>query len=119
MFAGPGLDEHHDNAEYHRGGADDGGADEHRLGGSFEGVARAVTLFELILGVLEVRLEAEVGLDLLLHVLDALDLAQLINGLRIVGNWPVAVHGNGHWAHAQEAESHQAERKDRRGESEL
>src|ERR1039458_5409531 len=118
MFAGPGLDEHHDNAEYHRGGADDGGADEHRLGGGFEGVARAVALFELILGILEVRVEAEVGLDLLLHVLDGLDLAQLIDGLGVIGHRSVAVHGDRHRPHAEEAEGHQAEGEDGGGEFE-
>jgi len=50
----------HDDAEHHRGGADDGGADEHRLGGGFEGVAGAVVFFEQVFGVLEVRLETEV-----------------------------------------------------------
>ena len=54
----------HDDAEHHRGGADDGGADEHRLGRGLEGVARAVAFFELILGVLEVGVEAEIALDL-------------------------------------------------------
>ncbi len=65
----PGLHtslQQHDDAEHHRGGADDRRADEHRLGGGLEGVARAVALFELILGVLEVGVEAEVALDLLL-----------------------------------------------------
>jgi hypothetical protein len=52
--------EHHDDAEDHGGGADDGGADEHGLGGGLEGVAGAVALLELVLGVLEVGLEAEV-----------------------------------------------------------
>ena len=66
--------EQDDDAEDHRGGADDGGADEHRLGRGLEGVARAVALFEIMLGVLEVRLEAEVLLDVLLHVLAAFDL---------------------------------------------
>ena len=54
----------HDDAEDHRGRADDGGADEDRLGRRLEGVARAVALLELVLGVLEVGLEAEVPLDL-------------------------------------------------------
>ena len=111
--------EQHDDAEHHGGGADDRGADEHRLGGGFEGVARAVALFELVLGVLEVGVEAEVGLDLLLHVLDALDLAQFIDGLGVVGDRAVAVHGDGHRPHAEEAEGHQAEREDRRGEGEV
>jgi hypothetical protein len=57
--------QHHDDAEDHRGGADDRGADEHRLGGRLEGVAGPVALLQLVLGVLEVGLEAEVALDLL------------------------------------------------------
>ena len=109
----------HDDAEHHRGGADDGGADEHRLGGGLEGVARAVALFELILGVLEVGVEAEVALDLLLDVRDAFDLAQFIDRLGVVGDRAVAVHGDGHRPHAEEAEGHQAEGEDRRGEGEL
>jgi hypothetical protein len=58
------LLEQHDDAEHHGGGAHDGGADEHRLGGGLEGVAGAVALLQLVLGVLEVGLEAEVLLDL-------------------------------------------------------
>ena len=58
----------HDDREDHRGRADDGGADEHRLGGRLEGVAGAVVLLEEVLGLLEVQVEAEVLLDLVLDV---------------------------------------------------
>jgi hypothetical protein len=58
--------EGHDDREDHRGGADDRGADEHRLGGGLEGVAGAVVLLEEVLGLVEVGDEAEVLLDLLL-----------------------------------------------------
>ena len=46
--------------------ADDGGADEHRLGGRLERVAGAVVLFEQILGALEVDVEAVLALQALL-----------------------------------------------------
>ncbi len=51
----------HDDGEDHRGGADDRGADQHRLGRGFEGVAGAVVLFQQMLGALEVDVEAEVA----------------------------------------------------------
>ena len=57
--------------EDHRRGADDGGADEHRLRGRLERVARAVVLLEERLGLLEVGLELEVLLDLLLDAFAA------------------------------------------------
>ena len=41
--------------------ADDGGADQHGLGGRLEGVAGAVVLLEQLLGVLEVGVDAEVA----------------------------------------------------------
>ena len=47
--------QHHDDREDHRRRADDGRADQHRLGRGLEGVARAVVLFEEVLGLLEVR----------------------------------------------------------------
>ena len=59
----PMLFEQHDDAENHRGCADDGGADKHRLGRGLEGVARAVAFFEFELGVLKVGFEAEILLD--------------------------------------------------------
>ena len=113
------LLQEHDDAEHHRRGADDRGADEHGLGGGLEGVAGAVALLELVLGVLEVGLEAEILLNLGGDAGAALDLGELIDGLRVVGDRAVAVDRDGHRAHAQEAEGHEAEREDRRGEQEL
>ena len=49
------LAEQQDDREDHRRGADDGGADEHRLGGGLEGVAGRVVRFEIVLAALEVR----------------------------------------------------------------
>ncbi len=47
------------------------------------------------------------------------DLAQFINGLGVVGDRAVAVHRDGHRPHAEEAEGHEAEGEDRRGEREF
>ena len=73
-----------DDAEDHGGGADDGGADEHGFGGGLEGVARAVTLFQLILGVFKVRVETEVLLDFLLdaRALPGRTCARLLDRIR-------------------------------------
>ena len=107
-----------DDAEDHGRGADDGGADEHRLGRRLERVARAVCLFQVVLAVLEVGLEAEVPLDFCLDVRDALDLRELEDGLRVVGHRAEAVDRDGDRAHAEEAEGHEAEGEDggRKGE---
>ncbi len=108
-----------DDAEDHGGGADDGRADEHRLCRGLEGVARAVCLFEVVLAVLEVGIEAELLLDLRLDVGDALDLGELVDGLRVVGDRTEAVDRNGHRTHAEETEGHEAEGEDRRCKGEL
>ncbi len=78
--------EHHGDAEHHRGCTDDGGADEHGLGGGLEGVAGAVALLELVLGALEVGLEPEVALDLGGDAGLLLDLGELVNGLGVIGH---------------------------------
>jgi hypothetical protein len=106
------LGQQHDDREDHRGGADHGSADEHRLGGRLEGVARAVVLFQVFLGRLEVRLEAEVLLDLLFDVGNRLDEGELVDRLRVVGDRAVGVDRDGHRAHAEEAEGDQTERED-------
>ena len=58
--------------------------------------------------------EAEVLLDLLLDAGDALDQRQLVDRLGVVGDRAVGVDGDGHRAHAEEAEGDQAEGEDRR-----
>ncbi len=111
--------EQHDDAEHHRGRADNGGTNEHGLGRGLEGVARAVALFQLILGVFKVCVETEVAFDFFLDAFAAFNLAQLKDRLGVVGDRAVAVHGNRHRPHAEEAEGHEAEREDRRGEQEF
>ena len=102
-----------DKGENHGGGAHYSGADKHGLGGSFEGVASPVVSFEVVFGLLEIGGEAELLLylagGLLLVVLDK---GQLVHALCIVGDGPIAVHGNGHRTHAQHAEGYQAEGED-------
>ena len=61
---GEAVGQGHDDREDHRGGADDRGADQHGLGGGFEGVAGAVVGFEHFLGALEVHVDVVVLLQL-------------------------------------------------------
>ena len=111
--------EQHDDAENHRGRADDGGADQHGFGGRLEGVARAVAFFEFELGVGEIGFEAEISFDFRADVRLRFDAAQFINGLRVVGDGAEAVHGNRHRSHREKTERDEAEGKNRRGEVEL
>ena len=113
---GEAVGEGHDDREDHRGGADDGGADEHGLGGGFEGVARAVVGFEHFLGAFEIDVDVEVLLQLALDVGNLFDQRELVDGLRVVGDRAVGVDGDRDWAHAEEAEGHQTEGEDRRGD---
>src|SRR5260370_32088232 len=53
------VGEGHDGGEDHGGGADHGGADEHRLRRGLESIARPIVLFQVVLGLLEVRFETE------------------------------------------------------------
>src|SRR5258708_32004937 len=65
--------ERHDDRENHRRCADDGRADKHRLGRSFEGVARAVVGFEHLLGPREVDDNVVVLLEFPLDARDLFD----------------------------------------------
>ena len=106
--------EHHGSSSHHRR------ANQHRLGSRLEGVARAVALFKLVFGILEIRLEAKGALDLLcVDVSTRLNLTQFIDRLRVVSNWSVTVHGDGYRPHPQKAEGHQSESKNRRGKEEF
>ena len=105
--------EQQDDRENHRRRADDGGADEHGLGGGFECVAGGVVGFEVVLAVLEVRVEAEVALDLFLDAGDLFGLGELEDRLGVVGHRAVAIDGDVDRTHAEEAEGDQAEGKDR------
>ncbi len=107
------LAQQQDDREDHRRRADDGRADQHRLGGRLERVAGRVVGFQVVLALLEVGLEAEVALDLFLDARDLLGLGQLEDRLGVVGHRAVAVDGDVDRPHAQEAERHQAEGEDR------
>src|ERR1035438_3803287 len=86
------VGERNDGGESHRRGADHRGADQHRLGSGLKGVARAVVLFQVLLGFFEVRFESEVRLKILGDTGQGLDHRQLVDRLRVVGDWAVAIH---------------------------
>ena len=101
-----------DRGEDHGGGADHGGADEHRLGGGLEGIARAIVLFQVLLGLFELGLEAVLLLDVGFDAGNGFDGGEFVDGLGVVGDRAVAVDGDGDRSHAEEAEGHQAEGED-------
>ena len=100
--------------EDHGRGAHHRRADQHRFGRGLEGIARAVVLFQVMLGLFEVHVEPEFLLELAADAGNLFDLAQLIHALRVVGHRTVGIHGDGHRPHAQESERHQTEREYRR-----
>ena len=107
------LAQQQDDREDHRRGADDGGADEHGLGGRLEGVAGRVVGLEVMLAAARSRAsKPKSRLDFLLDAGDVFGLGQLEDRLGIVGHRAVAIDGDVDRAHAQEAERDQAERED-------
>ena len=72
-IGGEAVGQRHDNGKNHRGCADDGRADQNRLRGGFERVARAVVGFEHVLGALEIHVKVVVLLQFLLDAGDLLD----------------------------------------------
>ena len=60
------------------------------------------------------RLEAEVLLDVRCDAGQRLDRGELVDRLGVVGDRAVAIDGDGDRSHAEEAEGHQAEGEDRR-----
>ena len=107
------LAEGKDDAEDHRGCTNDCGTNEHWLGSGLKGIACAVALLKKVLGVLEIGMDAVIALQLFLDVGDCFNAAQFKHALCVVGHWSEAVDRDRHWAHAQEAECNQTERKDR------
>jgi hypothetical protein len=102
----------HDDRENHRGCAHHGGADQHRLGRSLEGVAGSIVGFQQVLGAFELHVDVVVLLQLGFDAGNIFDQRQLVDGLSIVGDRPVGIHGNRDRTHAQEAERDQAKRED-------
>ncbi len=109
----------HDDRENHRGCAHHGCADQHRLGRSLEGVAGSIVGFEQMLCAFELHVDVEVLLQLSFDAGNIFDQRQLVDGLRIVGDRPVGIHGNRDRAHAQEAERDQAKREDGRSQHQV
>ena len=115
---GDAVGERHDDGEDHGGGAHHRGADQHRLGRGLEGVARAVILFQHVLGAVEIHVEIEVPLDFLLDVRNLLNQRKLVNRLGVVRHRAVGIDRDRHRTHAQKAESHQAKGEHRGGDHE-
>ena len=113
---GQSVGQGHDDREDHGGCAHDGGADQHRLGRSLEGVAGSVIGFQQVLGALELHIDVVVLLQLSFDPGNIFDQRQLVDGLSIIGNRPIGIHGDGDRPHAQEAEGDQAKREDGRSE---
>ena len=61
-------------------------------------------------------IDVEVLLQLRFDVGNGFDQRQLVDGLRVVGDRPVGIDGDGDRAHAQEAEGDQAEGEDGRSQ---
>src|ERR1019366_2998894 len=78
-------------------------------GGRLEGIARAVVLFQQVLGAVKIHVDVEVLLDFRLDVGHLLDQRKFIDGLRVVGDRPIRIDCDRHRPHAEEAEGNQAE----------
>ena len=113
---GEAAGERHDDGENHGGCADNGRADEHRLRGGFEGVARAVIGFEQMFGAFEVDGVVEIFLEFRFDVWNLFDQRKLVNGLRVISDWAVGIDCDGHRSHTEEAEGNESEGEDRGSE---
>ena len=109
---GQSVGQGHDDRENHRGCAHHGGADQHRLGRSLEGIAGSIVGFQQVFRAFELHVDAVVLLQLGFDAGNVFDQRQLVDRLSIVGNRPVGIHGDRDRPHAQEAEGDQAKRED-------
>src|SRR5579859_4686530 len=101
------VGERHDDGEDHRGGAHHRGADQNRLGGGLERIARTVVGLQHFFGQAEIHVHVIVPLEFLPNVRNLFDLRKLIDRLRVVRHRAVGIHSDGHRAHAQKTEGHQ------------
>ena len=69
----------------------------------------------IVLGLLEIRFDAEVLLDHFLGILAAFDHGEFIDGLGVVRDRTEAVHGDRDRTHAEETEGDETEGEDRGG----
>src|SRR5204862_1267061 len=96
----------------HRGGADYGRADQHRFRRGLKRISCAVVLFEEFLGLLEFRIKAELGLNVLMDPWEFFDGRELINRLSIVCDGTIGIDCDRHRSHPQKTERHETEGKD-------
>jgi hypothetical protein len=80
---------------------------------SLERVTGAIVLFEVVFGPLEVRVHTPRAMQFVLDAGNLFDHRQLVDRLRVVGDWTVRVHRDRDRTHPQKAERNQPERKDR------
>ena len=116
---GQAVGQHHDDRKDQRRRADNGRADQHRLGRGLERVARAVVFFQEVLALFEVGIEAELLLDFVASVGLAGERRQFKDRLRVVGHRAIRINRDRHRPHSQEAKRDEAERKHRGREHEL
>ena len=109
---GEAVGEQHDDREDHGRRTDNRRADQHRFGRGLEGVASPDVIFEETLGLVDVEGDAEGFLDFLFDVGQLFDGGEFVDGLGVVSDRAVAVNGDGHRPHAEEAEGDQAKGED-------
>ena len=105
------VGECHDDGKNHGGGAHHRGSDQHWFGRGLEGIAGAIVGFQQVLGASELNVKVVVLAQLGFDVGDILNERELINGLGVICDRAIRIHGDGHRPHAQKAERHQAESK--------
>ena len=110
--------EQNDDPEDHRRGADDGRADEDRLGRGLEGISGPVGGFEEVFRLLEIGFDAVMLFHDLFGVFTALDHRKLVDRLGVVRYRAEAVHRDGDRPHPEESEGDQTEGEDRRRKNE-
>ena len=109
------VGERHDDGKNHRGRADNGRTNQHGFCGCLESIARAVVGFEHVFRFLEIHVDIEIFFQFRLDVWHVLDQRKFVDRLRVVGDWTIGIHRDGHRAHAKKSERDKAERKYRRG----
>ena len=94
------VGQRHDDRKRHRRRADNGRADQHRLGSGLERVTCSVVLLEQVFGPIELHVEAEFALETFLDAGNLFDDRQFEDRLGIVRNRTVRVDRNRDRAHA-------------------
>ena len=101
----------HDDGEDHGGSTHHGSTNQHGFGRCLEGIARAIVLFQKMLGGFEVRVNSVVALEFLFDIGNLFNQGQLVHALGVVSHRAVRIHRNGDRAHSQKPEGYKAEGK--------